>query len=183
MDTVGGVVPLAGFADSQANSDKAKQVVGAVSGVKQVENRLIVMPPTKISVGSDKRSAAQAAALFNASNKRNPVWIQFGERKMKQLKYVYALLFSLMLLSLLGCAPTPTRESTGEYFDDTVITAKAKAAILDQPTLKVTEIKVETFKGVVQLSGFVNSQTDMSRAVDVVSGVPGEICENDLRLK
>ena len=61
---------------------------------------------------------------------------------MKQLKYVYALLFSLMLLSLLGCAPTPTRESTGEYFDDTVITAKAKAAILDQPTLKVTEIKV-----------------------------------------
>lgn len=103
---------------------------------------------------------------------------------MKQLKYVYALLLSLMLLSLLGCAPTPTRESTGEYFDDTVITTKAKAAILDQPPLKVTEIKVETFKGVVQLSGFVSSQADMNRAVDVVSGVPGvKSVKNDLRLK
>jgi len=103
---------------------------------------------------------------------------------MKQLKYVYALLLSLMLLSLLGCAPTPTRESTGEYFDDTVITAKAKATILDQPTLKVTEIKVETFKGEVKLSGFVSSQADMNRAVEVVSRVPGvKSVKNDLRLK
>lgn len=103
---------------------------------------------------------------------------------MKQLKYVYALFLSLMLLSFLGCAPTPTREGTGEYIDDTVITAKVKASILNEPTLKVTEINVETFKGVVQLSGFVNSQTDMNKAVDVARGVPGvKSVKNDLRVK
>ncbi|MBT9613587.1 MAG: BON domain-containing protein [Burkholderiales bacterium] len=103
---------------------------------------------------------------------------------MKPLKYVYALFLSLMLLSFLGCAPTPTREGTGEYIDDTVITAKVKASILNEPTLKVTEINVETFKGVVQLSGFVNSQTDMNKAVDVARGVPGvKSVKNDLRVK
>lgn len=103
---------------------------------------------------------------------------------MKPLKYVYALFLSLMLLSFLGCTPTPTREGTGEYIDDTVITAKVKASILNEPTLKVTEINVETFKGVVQLSGFVNSQTDMNKAVDVARGVPGvKSVKNDLRVK
>ena len=55
--------------------------------------------------------------------------------------------------AVVGCAPTPTREGTGEYVDDTVITTKVKAAIFNEPTLKTTEINVETFKGVVQLSG------------------------------
>ena len=55
----------------------------------------------------------------------------------------------------LGCASTRTHEGTGEYVDDSVITSKVKAAIFNEPGLKVSEIKVETFKGVVQLSGFV----------------------------
>ena len=80
---------------------------------------------------------------------------------MKQLKYFSAFFMTLALLVSMGCASTSTREGTGEYIDDTVITNKVKAAIINDPTLKATEINVETFKGVVQLSGFVASQADI----------------------
>ena len=85
---------------------------------------------------------------------------------------------------MLGCAGTPTKEGTGEYFDDTVITTKVKAAIFEEPSLKSAEINVETFKGVVQLSGFVNSRADINKAVAVARGVKGVTSvRNDMRLK
>jgi len=103
---------------------------------------------------------------------------------MKQVKYFSAFFLTLMFISLLGCASTPKQEGTGEYVDDSVITTKVKAAILNDPTLKVAEINVETFKGVVQLSGFVNSQADISKAVEVARGVKGvKSVKNDMRLK
>jgi len=99
-------------------------------------------------------------------------------------KYLSAFCVALTLVAFAGCAPTPTREGTGEYVDDTVITAKVKAAILEEPTLKVTEINVETFKGVVQLSGFVSSQAAANKAVEVARGVKGvKSVRNDMRLK
>ena len=61
------------------------------------------------------------------------------------------------MATALGCASTAKQEGTGEYVDDTVITGKVKTAIFNEPTLKSAEINVETFKGVVQLSGFVSS--------------------------
>jgi osmotically-inducible protein OsmY len=86
--------------------------------------------------------------------------------------------------ALVGCAATPRSESTAEYVDDTVITTRVKAAVLGEPTLKSAEINVETFKGRVQLSGFVNSQTDINRAVTVARAVPGVTSvANDMRLK
>jgi osmotically-inducible protein OsmY len=90
----------------------------------------------------------------------------------------------LLMATALGCASTRTQEGTGEYVDDTVITTKVKAAILNEPTLKSAEINVETFKGVVQLSGFVSSQAAENRAVEVARGVPGvKSVKNDMRLK
>ena len=90
----------------------------------------------------------------------------------------------LFMAIALGCASTAKQEGTGEYFDDTVITTKVKAAVLNEPTLKSAEINVETFKGVVQLSGFVNSRADISKAVEVARGVPGvKSVKNDMRLK
>lgn len=86
--------------------------------------------------------------------------------------FVNFLLMSL-LVSFLGCASTATQEGTGEYFDDSVITAKVKAEIFNDASLKSSEINVETFKGVVQLSGFVNSQADINRAVAVARTVKG----------
>lgn len=85
---------------------------------------------------------------------------------------------------LAGCAATATQRSTGQYVDDTATTAKVKAAIFNDATLKLTEINVETFKGVVQLSGFVNSAADIQRAVTVVQGVSGvRSVKNDMRIK
>lgn len=104
---------------------------------------------------------------------------------MKQLnKYVSAFFLSVLLLSAVGCAGTSTKESTGEYVDDTLITTKVKAAIFNEPTLKSAEINVETFKGVVQLSGFVKSHDDTHKAVSLANAVKGVVSvKNDMRLK
>jgi osmotically-inducible protein OsmY len=91
---------------------------------------------------------------------------------------------AILLASLLGCAGTSTKEGTGEYFDDTVITTKVKAAIFNEPSLKSAEINVETFKGTVQLSGFVSSPANINRAVEIARGVGGVTSvKNDMRLK
>ena len=103
---------------------------------------------------------------------------------MKNLKIVSTLIAALMLTTVVGCASTPTQESTGQYVDDTVITTNVKAAILDEPTLKSAEINVETFKGVVQLSGFVRSEANIETAIRVTRRVKGvKSVKNDMRLK
>ena len=90
----------------------------------------------------------------------------------------------ILLVSLLGCASTAKQEGTGEYVDDSVITTKVKAEIFQDDSLKSSEINVETFKGVVQLSGFVNSQADINRAVEVASSVKGVTSvKNAMRVK
>jgi osmotically-inducible protein OsmY len=94
------------------------------------------------------------------------------------------LVLAAFLATVVGCAATSKQEGTGEYVDDTVITTKVKAAVLKEPSLKSAEINVETFKGVVQLSGFVSSQADINRAVEVARGVTGvKSVKNDMRLK
>ncbi|GAA0486308.1 MULTISPECIES: BON domain-containing protein [Tatumella] len=84
-----------------------------------------------------------------------------------------AVLASVVALSLTACAPGPKKEGTGGYIDDTVITTKVKAQLLGTKELRSTEIKVETFKGRVQLSGFVSNLQTASRAVEVARRVPG----------
>lgn len=103
---------------------------------------------------------------------------------MKQLKYIYTILLALMLATALGCASTSEHRATGEYVDDKVITTKVKAAVIKEPSLKSYEINVETYKGVVQLSGFVNSEEDIQKAVEVARSVKGVTSvKNDMRLK
>ncbi len=103
---------------------------------------------------------------------------------MKNLRIVSSLLAALMLTTVVGCAGTAKQESTGEYVDDTVITTAVKAAIIKEPTLKVAEINVETFKGVVQLSGFVAAQDSIATASTVARGVKGvKSVKNDIRMK
>lgn len=104
------------------------------------------------------------------------------------MKHVIKLFFTsfltLTLLTAMGCGSTPKQEGTGEYLDDTVITTKVKAAILNEPTLKSAEINVETFKGIVQLSGFVSSSAGISKAVEVAKGVAGvKSVKNSMQLK
>jgi len=115
---------------------------------------------------------------------RNPFNYSKEQTIMSLLKRLSAILLALAFASMLGCAGTSTKESTGEYFDDTWITTKVKSALVDDPQVKSTEINVETFKGVVQLSGFVSSQAAASKAVELARGIQGvKSVKNDMRLK
>jgi osmotically-inducible protein OsmY len=103
---------------------------------------------------------------------------------MTVFKRCSAVFAAASLLFALGCASTSTQESTGEYIDDSWITTKVKTAILNEPSLKVLQINVETYKNVVQLSGFVPTGADMDKAVDVARQVKGvSSVKNDLRLR
>jgi len=89
-----------------------------------------------------------------------------------------------LIAVFLGCASTPTREGTGEYIDDSAITTKVKAAIFNDPSLKVFQINVETFKGEVQLSGFVDSAQSVKKAGEVARGVNDvKSVKNNLNVK
>lgn len=103
---------------------------------------------------------------------------------MKISQRIVTLFFAACLLTAAGCGSTATREGTGEYVDDSVITAKVKAGILNEPSLKSAEINVETFKGVVQMSGFVSSAAQIDKAVDIARTVRGvSAVRNSMRLK
>lgn len=103
---------------------------------------------------------------------------------MKSLKYITTLLAAVALTVLVGCASSAKQESTGQYVDDSVITTKTKAAIFNEPSLKSAEINVETFKGTVQLSGFVSSQAGINKALELTRSVNGVTSvKNDMRLK
>lgn len=93
---------------------------------------------------------------------------------MKQINLIIRFLLGLLLIvTIAGCAGSKKHESTGEYIDDTVLTTKVKASILGDSRLKVLQIDVESFKGIVQLSGFVDSPEAAERAVHLARTVKG----------
>ena len=95
-----------------------------------------------------------------------------------------ALLSGIAIAALVACAPTAQREGTGEYIDDAVITGKIKAALVADPDLKATEINVETFRGTVQLSGFVASPEHIPKAVELAKNTNGvKSVKNDMVVK
>ena len=102
---------------------------------------------------------------------------------MKLFKTLSALcMAAVVAVAVSACAPTAKSEGTGGYIDDTVVTTKA--ALLADKNIKSREISVETFKGRVQLSGFVTSSDDANRAVQVTRGVAGvKSVENVMQIK
>ncbi|MFK3663419.1 BON domain-containing protein [Scandinavium sp. NPDC088450] len=104
---------------------------------------------------------------------------------MKWFKAVSAFCAAgIFAVSLAGCAGSSTKESTGGYIDDTVITTKVKSALFSDKDVKSNEISVVTFKGRVQLSGFVSSQAIANRAVELTRNVTGvRVVENDMQVK
>jgi len=103
---------------------------------------------------------------------------------MNKSKWMTALFAAVMLTSVVGCASTSKQEGTGEYVDDSWITTKVKAAFVKDKTLSASEINVETFKGTVQLSGFVKDKEDIPHATSVARDVKGvKAVKNDLHVK
>ena len=90
----------------------------------------------------------------------------------------------MLITTFVACASTPKHESTGEYVDDSVITTKVKSLLAEDDFLKSFQISVESFKGTVQLSGFVNSQKAVDKAVEITRSVNGvKSIKNDLIVK
>lgn len=103
---------------------------------------------------------------------------------MKKFNPITLVLAAVLSVGLAACTTSPRSETAGQYVDDAAITTKVKAAIFNEPTLKSAEINVETFKQVVQLSGFVTSQANIDRATTLARGVNGVASvKNDMRLK
>ena len=104
---------------------------------------------------------------------------------MKKRNIVIPFLVLLMLIATFAaCAATRTQESTGEYVDDSVITNKVKALLAEDDFLKSFQISVESFKGTVQLSGFVNSQQAVDKAGEITRSVKGvKSIKNNLIVK
>ena len=104
---------------------------------------------------------------------------------MKKRNVVIRYFVLLMLMvAFVACASTRTQESTGEYVDDSVITTKVKALLAEDDFLKSFEISVETYKGTVQLSGFVDSQKAVDKAGEIARGVKGvKSVKNNLTVK
>lgn len=111
--------------------------------------------------------------------------LEKGLTGMNKRNIVIGFLALLMLIATLGaCASTPKQESTGEYIDDSVITAKVKTQLATDDFLKSFQISVESRKGIVQLSGFVNSQAAVDKADEIARGVKGvKSVRNDLIVK
>ena len=104
---------------------------------------------------------------------------------MKKKNVFIGYLVLIMLVgTFMACASSPKHESTGEYVDDSVITTKIKSLLAEDNFLKSFQIGVETRKGIVQLSGFVDSQNAVDKAVQVAKGVGGvQTVKNDLIVK
>jgi osmotically-inducible protein OsmY len=104
---------------------------------------------------------------------------------MKKRRGVFGCPVLVMFISaLVACASTSRQSSTGEYVDDSVITTKVKSLLAADDFLKSFQIGVETCKGVVQLSGFINSQKAVDKADEITRGVKGvKSVKNDLIVK
>lgn len=103
---------------------------------------------------------------------------------MNLMKRFSIAFFAAVLATLVGCAGTETSASTGQKIDDAAITTKVKTALIRSDQVDANDVNVETFKGVVQLNGFVESREEASAAVDLARDVRGvQEVENNLRVK
>lgn len=102
----------------------------------------------------------------------------------KPIGILFSVFFLALSLTLAGCSSTSTSQTPGEYLDDSAITTKVKAAILNDPDVNVMEVSVETYDGDVQLSGFVSSEADATRAVQIARDVEGvKSVSNNMQLR
>jgi osmotically-inducible protein OsmY len=102
----------------------------------------------------------------------------------KRFMFIRCFMLVVLITGFAACASTSKQEGAGEYVDDSVITTKVKSQLAADDFLKSFEISVETYKGIVQLSGFVDSQKAVNKAGEIAGGVQGvKSVQNDLNVK
>jgi osmotically-inducible protein OsmY len=100
-------------------------------------------------------------------------------------RYLFVIAIAgVIAMGINGCAATKTKESTGQYIDDAAITTKVKSKLVEDPLVSGLRISVETYKGVVQLSGFANSTAEINQAEALAMQTEGVLAvRNDIHLK
>jgi osmotically-inducible protein OsmY len=102
----------------------------------------------------------------------------------KRNMFIGGFMILMLIATLVACASTSKQEGAGEYVDDSVITTKVKSLLASDDFLKSFQISVETYKGIVQLSGFVDSQKAVDKAGEIAGGVKGvKSVKNNLNVK
>ena len=102
----------------------------------------------------------------------------------KSNKFVGYFVLVMLMVAFMACDSTSKQEGAGEFVDDSVITTKVKALLAEDDFLKSFQISVETYKGTVQLSGFVDSQKAVDKAGEIARGVKGvKSVKNNLSVK
>jgi osmotically-inducible protein OsmY len=102
----------------------------------------------------------------------------------KRNRFVGYFVMVMLMVAFAACASTSKQESTGEYIDDSVITTKVKSLLAADDFLKSFQISVETYKGTVQLSGFVGSEKAVDKAGEIARSIKGvKSVKNDLIVK
>lgn len=161
-------VAMAELEASYKPSDKSRHAVGIA---KAEADYAVAKEKCDDKAGNDKKLCVKEAKAAEANAKANA-------------KMPMAPTMASKAADEKATAPTAKSESPGEYVDDTVITSKVKAAVLGESSLKSAEINVETYKGVVQLTGFVRSRADIDKAVAVAKAVKGVTSvKNDMIVK
>lgn len=103
---------------------------------------------------------------------------------MQIFKRYSTFIFAALLATLVGCAGGPNQKSTGEVIDDAAVTTRVKTALIRDDQVDANDVEVETYKGTVQLSGFVEDREDIDRAEELASNVDGvREVRNDLRYR
>lgn len=103
---------------------------------------------------------------------------------MQMFKRYSTFILAALMATLIGCAGDPTSKSTGEVVDDAAVTTRVKTALIRDNDVNANDVEVETYKGTVQLSGFVEDREDIDRAEELASNVDGvREVRNDLRYR
>jgi hypothetical protein len=140
-----------------------------------------------VLTGFFARGARQAARLSTGMFSADLVgcWPSYNcERSIAMKRFAYLIFAAFVVAGMAACESTRTKQSTGEYVDDATITTRVKAALLQTPGVKSAAVNVETFRGVVQLSGFVDSKEMANNAVAAAQRVPGvKSVKDDMRVK
>ncbi len=161
--------------DQIANTDVTILIQGKSGVGKEVVNKLgKVFPSLMISV---------AEKVLQPSI--SPQTYKKGVTAMKKMNAIIHYFVVVMLIAtFVACASTPKQESTGEYVDDSVLTTKVKSLLAEDAFLKSFDISVKSFKGIVELSGFVDSQKTIDKATEIASSVKGvKSVKNNLIVK
>jgi osmotically-inducible protein OsmY len=168
------------FAEACATQGKVADPAAALTEQRRQSRAAAERPDARTVCAARQTNSGIADSLFECRPARSASLLapaQKGQQKRRQMtgiaKEISALAAAMLMTLASGCASTPRMDSRGEYEQDTRLTSHVKAALLNEPTLKSDEIKVDTHKGVVRLSGFVRSTAEEDTAVAIARGVAG----------